>query len=64
MAEIIRFPRLARNEIIDLEIEGEIVKCKIIKHEGNNVYKLKALNGKNKGFYGHFKITEIGGRKL
>jgi hypothetical protein len=64
MAEVIRFPRLARGEIIELEINGERVKCKVIKHEGNNVYKLKALNGKHKGYFGHFKITEFGNIRL
>lgn len=62
MADIIRFPRLAKGEILDMEVDGEIVKCRVIKHEGNNVYKLKALSGNKKGYYGYFKITEFGNK--
>ncbi len=60
MAEIIKFPRLARDEIVEITIEGIKVKCKILNHEGNDTYKLKALNGKHKGMVGYFKINDYG----
>lgn len=64
MGEVIRLPIYAKGEVIQLEINGEIVKCKVIKHEGNNVYKVKALNGKHKGYFGYFKLTEFDNKKL
>jgi hypothetical protein len=64
MAEIIRFPRLAKGEIIQIEVDGEIVKASVVKHLGNSIYKIKALTGRHKGYYGEFKITEMNGKKV
>jgi len=59
MANIIPFPVLCRGEIVNITVDHISVKCQVIRHEGNDVYRLKALNGPYKGYIGNFKVTEI-----
>lgn len=64
MGDVIKFPRLCPGEIITIEIKGEIIKVVVIQHLNNNLYKIKALEGKYKGYFAEFKLTELNGRKL
>lgn len=64
MGKVIDFPILAIGEIIKIDLEGETVKCEVLRHEGNSVYKIKALNGQYKGRVGHFHITNVGAKRI
>jgi len=59
MAKIINFPRLKIGQIVRIEFEGDKIKCIVVKHEGNNVYKVKALEGRYKGYTAHYKLVDI-----
>lgn len=39
-----------------LEINGEKIKCKIIKEESPDLYRIKALSGPNAGQIGYFQM--------
>jgi len=57
MSEIITFSRLKKGHVYTLEINGEKIKCKIIKEESPDLYRIKALSGPNAGQIGYFQMV-------
>lgn len=59
MGDIITFNRLKLGEIVTVEANDEKYKCEVLSHEGNNVYKLRVLEGKHKGQFCYFGLERM-----
>lgn len=49
MAKILSFTKMKIGEVVKMELRGVLCKCKILEHLGNDVYKIKVLDGVYKG---------------
>ena len=58
MGEIIRFPKLSPEEIVEINIDGIPYKVQVIKHYGNDLYRVKIVSGISRGYYTNVKITK------
>lgn len=57
MSKTVFFPKLKKGHVYILEINGEQIKCKIIKEERPDLYRIIAMNGPNKGKVGYFQMV-------
>jgi hypothetical protein len=64
MGELVQFPILGPGQVLTIIVEDQKVKVSIVKYLGKFIYKIKALDGKYKGYYGEYRITEFNGKKL
>lgn len=57
--KILKFNRLKIGDIYKLKIVDTITHCKIMSYEGNNIYTVKAIEGKFKGFIALFRFEDF-----
>lgn len=58
MAKIIQFPKFKIGEIIEIEYNKHIFKCKILEYVEKDIYKIKALNGPYRGQITNLHISK------
>ena len=59
MGKVISLNRLKIGEIVTTISEGNSAKCEVIEHLEGNLYKLRILEGKNKGKFMIFELLGI-----
>lgn len=59
MGKVLTFKRLKIGEVLTMEVKGEYFKCEVLNHEGNNIYKLRILEGKHQGRFLHFEMVGL-----
>lgn len=57
MGKLLTFKRLKIGEILTMEVKDKQFKCEVLTHEGNNIYKLRILEGENRGKFLHFEMV-------
>lgn len=57
MTKILSFTKMKLGEVVNMELRGVKCKCKILEHLGNDVYKIKVLNGPFKGQTATLTVT-------
>lgn len=56
MGDVLAFNRLKIGEILTLEVKEEKIKCEVLTHEGNDLYKFRLLEGEHRGKFCYFQL--------
>ena len=59
MGKVLNFDKLKLGSIVTIELSYGTYKCQILTHEGENVYKMRVLNGDLKGKFLYFHMTRM-----
>lgn len=57
MGKVLPFKRLKIGEVVTIEVKEKAFRCEVLAHEGNNIYKLRILEGENRGKFLHFEMV-------
>ena len=57
MGKVLSFTRLKIGEIVTIEVKDKAFRCEVLAHEGNNIYKLRILEGEHQGKFLHFEMV-------
>lgn len=58
MGKLLTFNRLKIGEVVLIEINDEELACEVLAREGNDLYKLRALEGPYRGKFLYFEMIE------
>lgn len=57
MGKVLPFMRLKIGEVVTIEVKERSFRCEVLAHEGNNIYKLRILEGEYQGKFLHFEMV-------
>lgn len=59
MGKVLHFDKLKLGSIVTVELGDNSYKCEVISHEGDNIYKMRILNGDLQGKFMYFHMTRM-----